>query len=113
MEGYVNDESGGFANLPRQDQEKRQRAASEKNTKLRSPLFFINPLRLSIRNLHKDVDEVKLKKLVVDGIKGGLKAGLVGPEDVTAQLKAQGLPLRECVGECAEVPEFEDKNVKK
>ncbi len=112
MEGYITNDDGGFNNLPRLDQEKRQRAASEKNTKLRSPLFFINPVRLSIRNLAKAVDEAGLKRLVVEGIKKGLTANLVSETDVSNKLKAEGLPARETIGDAARVPEFNDKNVK-
>ncbi len=35
------------------DMAKRLRATSEKKTKLVNPLFFISPVRLSIRNLNK------------------------------------------------------------
>ena len=45
------------------DRAKRERAFADKSTKLRSPLFFINPNRISIRNLNKDVNESQLKSL--------------------------------------------------
>ena len=107
MEGYV--EQDGFGDLPRLDKEKRQRASTEKNAKLRSPLFFINPRRLSIRNLSKSVDEVGLKALIVKGIENGLKNKLISEEDVTNELKAKGAPLRECIGDNAKIPDFNSK----
>ena len=45
------------------DRAKRERAFADKSTKLRSPLFFINPNRISIRNLNKEVNESQLKSL--------------------------------------------------
>mmetsp|Transcript_23512 Transcript_23512/g.36256 ORF Transcript_23512/g.36256 Transcript_23512/m.36256 type:complete len:808 (-) Transcript_23512:94-2517(-) len=114
MEGYIgnNDSSDSWNNIPQMDQEKRTRASNEKSTKLRSPLFFINPHRLSIRNLSKSIDEVSLKKLVVGAIKIGLERGLVTSDDITAQLRAQGLPIRQCIGESAQIPAFDEKDIK-
>jgi nucleolar protein 4 len=55
------------------DKLKRQNAWNEKNTKLRSPLFFIDPLHLSVRNLAKHVDEKQLKQLCADAVRTGLE----------------------------------------
>lgn len=111
MEGYIgnNETSDSWINIPLMDQEKRTRASNEKNTKLRSPLFFINPHRLSLRNMSKSIDEVSMKKLIVGAIKKGLERGLVKDDDITAQLRAQGLPIRQCIGEAAIIPDFDDK----
>ena len=98
--------------IGRSEKEKRQNGDKEMSQKLRSPLFFINPFRLSFRNLNKDVDEKGLKKLIVEGITRGLGERLVTETDVTNYLQATGLPQRECIGEHAKVPEFDDKNVK-
>jgi nucleolar protein 4 len=109
-------------NLPESDQQKRQRAWKEKNTKLRSPIFFINPQRLSIRNLAKHVDEVELKKLLVDATVKGLALKLVSAEDQIAQWRAAGeMSVREIVSktEAAEhagesiMAKFDEKCVKK
>ena len=54
---------GLWEDLPMSDRAKRERAFADKSTKLRSPLFFINPNRISIRNLNKDVNESQLKSL--------------------------------------------------
>lgn len=93
-EGRVaNDEKAGILywdELPEGDKLKRQTAWSEKNTKLRSPLFFINPTRLSLRNLAKHVDEAELKKLIVDSTVKGLTEGLVAVEDQVAHWRASG-----------------------
>ena len=85
LEGYIEkDERNEHAwrNIPEVDKEKRARASSEKSTKLRSPLFFINPYRLSVRNLAKHIDESKLTKLIVEGIKEGRRRKLVQAEDL-------------------------------
>jgi nucleolar protein 4 len=79
-----------WENLPQSDQMKRGRAHQEKSTKLRSPLFFINPFRLSFRNLSKEVDETQLKHLAAMGIEKGLENALVSNEDVVAHWKASG-----------------------
>ena len=79
-EGYVASQSAdsfksdpqAWESLPESDQLKRQRALTEKTTKLKSPLFFVNPLRLSIRNLAKHVDEASLKELCVKALRSGL-----------------------------------------
>ena len=115
LEGYIgNDErnSNAWRHIPEIDKEKRARASTEKSTKLRSPLFFINPHRLSIRNLGKHVDEASLKKLIVSSIKEGLGRKLVAQEDIVSQLRAQGLPPRECVGEASKIPEFDEKDIR-
>ena len=88
--GGTEDEPGPWDELPETDRLKRQRAHSEKQSKLRSPLFFINPFRLSFRNLAKHVDESDLKKLAARGIQAGLEANLVTKEDVMAHWRASG-----------------------
>ena len=108
--------------LPEGDKLKRQTAWSEKNTKLRSPLFYINPHRLSIRNLAKHVDEVALKKLIVTAIRRGLYENrLVQPDDQIAHWRASGeFTTREILAKIQEgdtigngiIPPFDEKNVK-
>jgi nucleolar protein 4 len=128
MEGRVeNDEKAGkleWDELPEGDKLKRQTAWSEKNTKLRSPLFFINPNRLSIRNLAKHVDEAALKKVIFEATMRGLSNGLVSVEDQVAHWRAQGeMTTREilkCVQESVAdantnapiIPILDEKNVK-
>ncbi len=85
-----NTDPNAWENLPESDRLKRQRAFHDKSTKLRSPLFFINPFRLSIRNLAGHVDEASLKTLMVKGIVNGLKNNLVDRDDVIAHWKAAG-----------------------
>ena len=85
----MNDDDA-WDNLPLSDQLKRGRAHQEKHTKLRSPLFFINPYRLSIRNLSKNIDESELKTLIVTGIKKGLEHNLVSKDDAIAHWRASG-----------------------
>ena len=95
-EGYVAGADGGgtasntWDDLPMNDQRKRGKAHQEKHTKLRSPLFFINPFRLSIRNLSKDVNEAQLKGLMVKGLMKGLERNLASEEDVVTHWRAGG-----------------------
>lgn len=123
-EGRVDNDtsSNAWDNLPEADQQKRQRAWSEKMTKLRSPLFFINPTRLSFRNLAKSVTESDLKRLCVLGIQRGLENSLVSVEDELAQWRAKGdVTTREILqkleatnGEHQKViPSFDPSNIKK
>jgi RNA recognition motif-containing protein len=114
-----------WESLPESDQLKRQRAFAEKNTKLRSPLFFINPNRLSIRNLAKHVDEADLKRLVVQATLRGLETNLVSQEDQVAHWRASGeTTTRDIIRRInaakdesnpdgTVIPAFDEKNVKK
>jgi nucleolar protein 4 len=76
--------------LPASDQKKRQTALKDKTTKLQSPIFFINPNRLSFRNLAKHIDEAALQKLIEDAVKRGLEKGLVSAKDQIAHMRALG-----------------------
>ena len=99
-------EPGPWEELPESDRQKRGRAHQEKSSKLRSPLFFINPVRLSFRNLAKHVDEAALKKLAVEGIRAGLEADLVSKEDVLAHWRASGdMTARDIVQKISEMEE--------
>jgi nucleolar protein 4 len=128
-EGYVANQSPdadspkleAWESLPEGDQLKRQRAQADKNTKLKSPLFFINPNRLSIRNLAKHVDEAEFKKLCVTGTQRGLAAGLVNEEDIICYWRATGdMSARDIVKRVNEskekneplIPEFDTGNIK-
>jgi nucleolar protein 4 len=97
--------------LPQTDQEKRGRAHQEKSAKLRSPLFFINPLRLSIRNLSKHVDEAGLRTLIISGITRGLANKLVTRTDMIAHWRASGeMTMRDIMKKIADA-EMIDKDM--
>ena len=81
---------GNWDDIPPQDQRKRQHALKDKTTKLQSPLFFINPNRLSVRNLAKHVDETMLRQLCAQATQRGLQNGLVSAKDQIAHWKAPG-----------------------
>ena len=109
--------------LPEGDQLKRQQAWSDKNTKLRSPIFSINPTRLSIRNLSKNVDESGFKRLCVEAVQLGLENNSVTAEDQISHWKAKGeMTTRDILARIQElggdakknaiVPKFDDKNIK-
>mmetsp|Transcript_20660 Transcript_20660/g.49024 ORF Transcript_20660/g.49024 Transcript_20660/m.49024 type:complete len:864 (-) Transcript_20660:76-2667(-) len=76
--------------IPVQDQKRRQTALKDKTTKLQSPIFFINPNRLSFRNIAKHVDEAELQKMVEVAVKRGLEKGLVSAKDQIAHMRALG-----------------------
>ena len=108
---------GMWEDLPPGDRAKRERAFADKSTKLRSPLFFINPHRISIRNLAKHIDEVALKKLVFGALKSGIKDGLVTPKDAVNHWRAGGeLPHAEIMRRATDpnlvTPPLDEKNIK-
>ena len=49
--------------------QKRQRGASEKATKLKSPNFVVSTTRLSVRNIPFDMTEAQLRRLAVAAVK--------------------------------------------
>lgn len=120
-EGRV-DDPDEWQRLPPSDQQKRQRAWSDKLTKLKSPLFFINPTRLSIRNLAKSVDEKMFKQMCVTATQRGLEKNRVTIQDLVLHWKAKGdLSQRDILGKMQEsqskgldlIPKFEESNVKR
>ncbi|TYZ64143.1 hypothetical protein PybrP1_004436 [[Pythium] brassicae (nom. inval.)] len=76
--------------LPAMDVEKRRRAIREKKEKLKNPLYFVSPVRLSVRNLSAAVDDKKLKEVFRDGAAAGVREGVVD----RAEVKTELLPKR-------------------
>jgi nucleolar protein 4 len=108
---------GVWEDLPQSDRAKRERVFADKSTKLRSPLFFINPNRLSIRNLSKNVTESDLKRLVTGALKTGLDKKLVTRNDAVAHWRAGGeLAHSEVMKRATDptlvTPVFDEKNTK-
>jgi len=108
---------GLWEDLPQSDRAKRERAFADKSTKLRSPLFFINPTRLSIRNLAKHVNEADLKRLVIGALKKALEHKLVTPNDAVAHWRAGGElshseVMRRATDPKLVTPVFNEKNTK-
>jgi nucleolar protein 4 len=108
---------GMWEDLPPSDRAKRERAFADKSTKLRSPLFFINPYRISIRNLAKEINEAELKKLVFEALQTGLKGGLATPKDAVAHWRAGGdmahsEVMRRATDANLVTPPVNDKNIK-
>ena len=85
------DEGSGVGVHP-QDAEKRARAQREKKTKLRNPLFFVNPKRLSVRNLAYEVDDAGLRKLADMAARDGIQSRRVGGREIRQHLVAEGRP---------------------
>ncbi|OQR98459.1 hypothetical protein ACHHYP_08566 [Achlya hypogyna] len=91
----VNKTSDEDLALPKMDIEKRRRAIKEKKEKLKNPLFFISPVRLSVRNLALGVDEKVLKTVFREGAIAGLKANLVDPKEVKPEyVLKSGAPVK-------------------
>lgn len=108
---------GVWEDLPPSDRAKRERAFADKSTKLRSPLFFINPTRISIRNLGKHVNEAALKKLAFRALQSGLDQKLVTPKDAMAHWRAGGElahseVMRRATDPNLVVPPVDEKNVR-
>ena len=97
--------------LPQQDQRKRQTALKDKTAKLQSPIFFINPKRLSFRNVAKHIDEAGLQKLIELATKRGLERRVVGVEDQIGHWKALGeMSTREILAK-VQVIEGKDQDI--
>lgn len=62
-EGNIKPSSETAALMPSADLAKRRRAQRDKRTKLRNPLFFVSPTRLSVRNISAAVTDGELKDL--------------------------------------------------
>mmetsp|Transcript_17240 Transcript_17240/g.33825 ORF Transcript_17240/g.33825 Transcript_17240/m.33825 type:complete len:1046 (-) Transcript_17240:126-3263(-) len=101
-EGQVHEGDG--IDIPQQDLQKRQRAEREKRTKLRSPMFFVSPTRLSVRNLYRgglgedaaypEPTEKSLAKIFRAAAQKGLEAGLVDSIDGDETLFPRNWPDR-------------------
>lgn len=123
-EGRVTEQDGWDDLLPESDKEKRGRAHNEKSQKLRSPIFFINPFRLSIRNLSKHIQkDSQLRQLIIEGVQRGLDRNVVSKQDLWLHERAKGEAKvtdenqRKVLGRNEmlqmEVPEFDTKTLKK
>ncbi|CAK8988367.1 RNA-binding protein 28 (RNA-binding motif protein 28) [Durusdinium trenchii] len=92
--------------VPKSDVAKRERAEREKKTKLKNPVFFVSPTRLSIRNLYRGssdgaergVSEPELKKAFRKAAHEGLKARLVADAEGDENLLPKGWPNLAKVG---------------
>jgi len=76
------DGNGNSVQCPAGDLTKRQSAHAEKKAKLTNPLFFISPLRLSVRNLARHLTDSDLRRVFKAAADEGLKRGVVSLEDV-------------------------------
>eukprot|EP00753_Platysulcus_tardus_P013276 PLAT3651.3.p2 GENE.PLAT3651.3~~PLAT3651.3.p2 ORF type:complete len:312 (+),score=179.51 PLAT3651.3:557-1492(+) len=66
---------------------RRADAWRDKRTKLRSPMFFISPNRLSVRNLAFSVDSAELSKLALKAATLGLQRGKAPLDDIAPPLR--------------------------
>ena len=58
-----------------------------------NPLFAVSALRLSIRNLKKEVSDTELRNMCVAATQAGLKKKLVTDQDLENLHVADGTPL--------------------
>lgn len=88
-EGLVLQDSGAAEGAAKSDMEKRVLARKDKKSKLKNPIFFVSPTRLSVRNLGRHVTDGKLKSMAAAAARAGAQAGRANPQDVRRYLEAQ------------------------
>lgn len=88
-EGLVLEDSGAAEGAAKSDMEKRVLARKDKKSKLKNPIFFVSPTRLSVRNLGRHVTDGKLKSMAAAAARAGIQAGRANPQDVRLYLEAQ------------------------
>ncbi|KAI9981937.1 hypothetical protein PInf_009720 [Phytophthora infestans] len=88
----VNKMADAELELPKMDIDKRRRAIREKKLKLQNPMYFVSPMRLSVRNLSTALDDRKLKKLFHDAASAGVCAGNVDRTEIKPELLPKGNP---------------------
>ena len=76
-EGNIRAGSDAANDMPETDLAKRSEAILTKKEKLKSPLFFVNPLRLLVRNLGKGEDDKSLAALGRRAAAAGVQSALV------------------------------------
>ena len=76
-EGRITGGDAGAVDVPRGDMAKRDAAARDAKVKLASPLFFVSPTKLSMRNMAKWMTDADLRKLASKAAARGMAAGLV------------------------------------
>lgn len=84
-EGHLTRESEAANGLKESELKKRQRGDKDNREKLRSPLFFVSPTRLAIRNLSTSGASslnTKLRNAVLGAAKDGLRRGAVDINNV-------------------------------
>ncbi|ETI54536.1 hypothetical protein F441_02631 [Phytophthora nicotianae CJ01A1] len=89
----VNKMADAELELPKMDIDKRRRAIREKKLKLQNPMYFVSPMRLSVRNLSTTLDDRKLKKLFHEAASAGVRAGNVDRTEIKLELLPKGNPL--------------------
>jgi len=103
-EGVIKE--GSDVDIPKGDLIKRNRSEKEKRTKLKSPLFFVNPVRLSVRNLFRgsadgseeEPTEKGIAKIFADAARKGLETGFVDDEEGDMNLMPSGWPDQSNLG---------------
>ena len=88
-EGLVLADSSAAEGAAKSDMEKRVLARKDKKSKLKNPIFFVSPVRLSVRNLARHVTDGQLKSMAAAAAKSGIQAGRANPQDVRLYLEAQ------------------------
>ncbi|CAH0521393.1 unnamed protein product [Peronospora belbahrii] len=86
----VNKMADAELELPKMDIDKRRRAIREKKLKLQNPMYFVSPVRLSVRNLSTVLDDRNLKKLFHDAANAGMFSGIVDRSEIKSELLPKG-----------------------
>ncbi|KAG7395122.1 RNA-binding protein 28 [Phytophthora boehmeriae] len=88
----VNKMADAELELPKMDIDKRRRAIREKKAKLQNPMYFVSPMRLSVRNLSTALDDRQLKKLFHDAASAGMRAGNIDLAEIKPELLPKDNP---------------------
>ncbi|KAK8807670.1 hypothetical protein WA171_000621 [Blastocystis sp. BT1] len=111
-EGEIDEENRGDMND--RDFEKRQQNQKEKETKLRNPLFFVNPHRLLVKNLGPHITSNYLKQICIYATKQGIALSLVDLHEVKLTLRPKdGIISTNVIITQSVVPQAEDRSASK
>eukprot|EP00953_Heterococcus_sp_UTEX-ZZ885_P011221 6500-Heterococcus_DN1.PRE.4 len=103
-EGLLIETEEAAQDTPKADMEKRAAARADKKQKLKNPLFFISPHRLSVRNLSRTVTDATLKKLFVEAARTGLAKKKATEKDVRRYLEASGEDFTKITPQSCSIP---------
>lgn len=102
-------------NIPQSDKYKRLQSKKDRNIKLKSPLFVINPKRLSIRNISKNISVMELRELISDALRHALDHEMVNLQDVVLHYQALGYTLNQIQydDKLCNIPPYDPKTMHK
>ncbi len=86
-EGKIEEDSPAAASVAPSEMEKRVRSHREKKDKLKSPIFYVSPTRLAVRNLNKKLTNKDLSKLFQSAANNGMKNKVVSEFELAPHLR--------------------------